>query len=253
MADAQTETVDSPERDYPYYRGWPVELSTAQWLIALAAVVLAAGILVGRLPIFAQGSLWIVPSILLAIIPLLGLALVAGKSWTALFRKVRPKDIGWMFVFAALNYVVSLAVGLLTMDLLGAESNAGIHSLVTMSDGERTLFFLVSIPQLIGEELVSIIPFLAILYFLTSKAGMSRTGAVIIAWLATAVWFAAIHLPTYNWNILQCLILIGGARLVLTLAYIKTKNLWVSAGAHIINDWTTFILVIVGAAFGHTG
>ncbi|MGD9812090.1 MAG: CPBP family glutamic-type intramembrane protease, partial [Sphingobium sp.] len=59
-----------------------------------------------------------------------------------------------------------------------------------------------------------------------------------------------IHLPTYNWNILQCLILIGGARLVLTLAYIKTKNLWVCTGAHILNDWATFGLAILGASFG---
>ena len=38
---------------------------------------------------------------------------------------------------------------------------------------------------------------------------------------------------------------IGSARLVLTLAYIKTKNIWVSYGAHLINDWTLFELLIV--------
>jgi len=29
-----------------------------------------------------------------------------------------------------------------------------------------------------------------------------------------------------------------GARLVLTWAYVSTKNIWVTTGAHIINDWT---------------
>ena len=101
-----------------------------------------------------------------------------------------------------------------------------------------------------GEELVSILPFLAILYFLTQKLGFSRTAAVITAWIVTAVWFAAIHLPTYNYNIIQCLIAIGGARLVLTLAYMKTKNLWVSFGAHVINDWMTFGLAVLASVFG---
>ena len=32
--------------------------------------------------------------------------------------------------------------------------------------------------------------------------------------------------------------LLGSARLVLTWAYVWTKNIWVSTGAHIINDWT---------------
>ena len=53
----------------------------------------------------------------------------------------------------------------------------------------------------------------------------------------TAVWFGAAHLPTYDWNLGQAIIVIGAARLVLTLAFIRTKNLWVSFGAHVLNDW----------------
>jgi hypothetical protein len=32
-------------------------------------------------------------------------------------------------------------------------------------------------------------------------------------------------------------VVIGSARMVLTLPWILTKNIWVSTGAHIINDW----------------
>lgn len=49
--------------------------------------------------------------------------------------------------------------------------------------------------------------------------------------------FGLVHLPTYNWNLMQCLVVIGSARLVLTWAYVWTKNIWVSTGAHILNDW----------------
>jgi len=61
--------------------------------------------------------------------------------------------------------------------------------------------------------------------------------------------FGALHLPTYDWNFAQCFIIIGTARLVLSLAYIKTKNLWVSAGAHILNDWFLILINVIGAKF----
>ena len=36
--------------------------------------------------------------------------------------------------------------------------------------------------------------------------------------------------------------------MVLTLASIKTRNIRVSTGAHIINDWLLFAMAILGAA-----
>ncbi|WP_123341011.1 MULTISPECIES: CPBP family intramembrane glutamic endopeptidase [unclassified Curtobacterium] len=75
------------------------------------------------------------------------------------------------------------------------------------------------------------------------------TQGILIAWLATAIRFGAAHLPTtYGWNFAQAFLIIGIARLVLTLAYIRTKNIAVSTGAHIINDWVLFTGAIIGAA-----
>jgi len=42
-------------------------------------------------------------------------------------------------------------------------------------------------------------------------------------------------------------VVIGTARLVLTLPWILTKNIWVSTGAHIINDWLLLGGVVLGA------
>ncbi|WP_457312309.1 CPBP family intramembrane glutamic endopeptidase [Sphingomonas sp. UYAg733] len=74
------------------------------------------------------------------------------------------------------------------------------------------------------------------------------TRAILLAWIGSALIFGAIHLPTYNWNIIQALLLIGPIRLVLTLAYMKTKSIWASTIAHIVNDWSMFILLIVVSA-----
>jgi membrane protease YdiL (CAAX protease family) len=65
--------------------------------------------------------------------------------------------------------------------------------------------------------------------------------------------FGALHLPTYGWNWIQCLVIIGGARLVLTLPYIMTRNIWVSTGAHIINDWTLMGSVLLLSTFTALG
>ena len=77
---------------------------------------------------------------------------------------------------------------------------------------------------------------------------MGRKGAIVGAWLTTSVIFGLIHLPTYDWNWIQCLVVIGSARLVLTLPWILTKNIWVSTGAHIVNDWLLFTMTILGAS-----
>lgn len=48
--------------------------------------------------------------------------------------------------------------------------------------------------------------------------------------------------------VLPCFVIIGSARLIPSLAYLKTKNIWVSTGAHVINDWTMFAIALLGIA-----
>lgn len=102
--------------------------------------------------------------------------------------------------------------------------------------------------QLFGEEVFTILPFLAVMYLLYTKVRLSRTTSILLAWLITALWFGAAHLPTYGWNFAQAFLIIGIARLVLTLAFIRTKNIFVSTGAHILNDWVTFTFVMIAMA-----
>ena len=75
---------------------------------------------------------------------------------------------------------------------------------------------------------------------------ISRIAAIVSAWIISAIFFGLVHLPTHSWNWIQCIVVIGTARVVLSLAYVKTKNIWVAAGAHILNDWTIFTLSFMG-------
>lgn len=247
-ADDRFDKFEYPNDDFPYYNGIPTEISVAQWLWVMAAVVLGFFALVTPIP-FVTGDIGgFIHAILFFAIPLVGLAIVAGKQWTALFRKVSGRDIMWMVAFALLNMVATILVGYFVMTFLGAASNPALSGLGELDSSRRVLFFLKTAPQLFGEEVLSILPFLAILYFSYSRMRRSRKMSIVIAWLAAAIIFGAAHLPTYDWNLIQCFVVIGTARLVLTLAYIKTKNLWVSTGAHILNDWTFFALTILGAS-----
>lgn len=223
--------------DLPFYDGQPVRLSAGRWLLVMLAVVLGFAALVMPVPALQTGLDAFGPAVLFVALPLAALAVAAPRGWTAIFRKVGPRDVLWMFAFALLNIVVTVLVGYLVQTFLGANANPIFARFHTMTGADRVLFFVKTIPQLFGEEILTILPFLALVTLLSGRAGLSRRWAIVGAWILSAAWFGALHLPTYGWDLAQCLVIIGGARLVLTLPYIMTKNIWVSTGAHIINDW----------------
>ncbi|RBP76860.1 hypothetical protein DET64_10143 [Marinobacter nauticus] len=248
LSKARINWLERPGKDFPFYDGQPVMLSTVQWLILLMAVAVGfacitvdVAILTGNLGIFVR-------TLLFPTIPLVTLRMIAGPHWRSLFGRLHGVDLGWMLGFAVLNLLVSVLVGMLVMKQFGADTNLAVDGLADLDTSERVLFFLRTIPQLFGEEVLTILPFLAILYVAYERLNLSRTKALLLAWVLSSALFGLVHLPSYNWNLLQCLLVIGSARLVLSLAYIKTKNIWVSTGAHIINDWTIFAIVLFGSA-----
>ena len=238
--------------DFPYYADNPPAVSSAGWLLVLAATVVGFSALVTPLP-FEDGVLsgWLRAAVFVAL-PLLALAIAAPGRWRAIFRRVGVREVLLMFGFAILNIIISMSVGALLQTFGSVTNNAGVASAADLEGARLASFFAKVALQLLGEELITILPFLALLWYLHAKAGLSRNAAVLIAWLLSAIVFGLLHLPTYDWNIIQCLLVIGSARLVLTWAYIWTKNIWVSTGAHIINDWailasTVFLTPLVAA------
>jgi membrane protease YdiL (CAAX protease family) len=239
--------LEDPGRDFPFYNGAPVGLSAWQWLFVMAAV--AAGFLVLILPIpWPGGPLGaLIPAVLFPAIPLAALAHVAPGHWKVIFGKVGGRELRLMLGFAVLNIVVSMSVGAIVRAVADVTPNAATALLSGMDMAGRVAYFAKTIPQLFGEEVVTLLPFLALMYALTSWFGVGRKGAIVGAWLVSSLLFGLIHLPTYDWNLVQCIVVIGSARLVLTLPWILTKNIWVSTGAHIVNDWLLFTLSLLGA------
>jgi hypothetical protein len=240
--------LEDPGRDFPFYDGVPVPLSAGQWLFVMAAV--AAGFAVLVLPIpwpgGAVGAL--IPALLFPAIPLAALARVAPAHWTVLFGWVGGRELRLMLGFALLNIVVTMSVGALVRAVAEVTPNAAMAQLGAMDTAARVAFFAKTVPQLLGEELLTVLPFLALMVALPKWLGVGRRGAIVGAWVISSLVFGLIHLPTYDWNLVQCLVVIGTARLVLTLPWILTKNLWVCTGAHIVNDWLLMSMALLGAS-----
>lgn len=242
----------STAADFPFYAGTTERFGARQWGLVLAGVVLGFAALIVPMPWSTSRYGQFIPALLFVAIPLMALALATPRHWSALFRRVGGRDVGVMLLIALLSLIVSAVVGVLVMKLHGAESNPVFTSLAAQSSSERVLFFLKTVPQLLGEELVTVLPLLALMALFHGPLGLSRRNAIVLAWLLSALIFGALHLPTYGWNLVQSFLVIGSARLVLSLAYLWTKNLWVSAGAHILNDWALFGLglLLSGLAAG---
>lgn len=239
--------LEDPGRDFPFYNGAPVGLSAWQWVFVLAAVAVGFAVLVAPIPWPAGPLGAMIPAVLFPLIPMLALAQVAPGHWTSLFGKVGGRELRLMLGFALLNIIVTMSVGTIVYVLTDVTSNAAAAQLDGMDTAGRIAFFAKTVPQLFGEELVTLLPFLAVLALLSNRFGVSRKGAIVGAWLFSSLIFGLIHLPTYDWNLIQCIVVIGTARMVLTLAWILTKNVWVSTGAHIINDWLLFGFGLLGA------
>lgn len=233
-------------RDLPYYDSRPVAVGGRGWAMLMASLLLAFAALT-LLPLRTFPAS-LVPALLFALLPLAALRLVVGPHWRALFRPVGVREVGLMLLFGVVALVGSLLMGLLLSRVFEMTANPVSGDMGSLSAAGLAATLIPTLPQLLGEELMGVLPFLAVLWLCVSRLGLSRRTGIGIGLVVSGLIFGAAHLPTYGWNWPQALLGIGFARILLTLAYVVTRNLWVSTGAHVVNDWTGFLFVY---AVGH--
>lgn len=243
---------DPSARDFPYYNSRPVAVSVLGWLTILiftaagfAALFLAPDLLpetIGR-PVKAA---------LFVVLPLVGLALTTGRHWSSLFPPLTRRDVWIGLAFVPLPTLAAVLVAI-PLERLGLTApNAAIDLMQHLHGADRVRMMLATLPQLLGEELVTILPFLAILALASRGLKASRRTAITAAWILSAAIFGALHLSTYDWHVAQAVGVIGVSRLMLTLPYLITKSPWASAITHIVHDWALFSFVLIVGSFEHS-
>ena len=220
-------------------------VSGAGWAIVTGATVLAFALL-AVIP-WSTPPLNFIPTVLFAGIPLAAYLLVNRGRRPMILRRIGLRSVAIAVGFALLTIVSSFAAGLALSQVMSLTSNTIIAGLAGETAWDLIILLARSAIQLVGEELITILPLLAVLWLGTRRLGLSPRTAMIAAVILSTAWFAALHLPTYDWNVAQCFGTIGVARLVLTAAFLVTRSLWVSSIAHIVNDWSLFLFVFIGS------
>lgn len=238
--------------DLPYYNGDPAPLTPRGCLLVLASCTLSFAALMW-LPrhVAAPWGGW-VGVVAFVGLQLAGLALAVGPAWTTLLRRPRRRDV--LIAVACVPLVMGLPalVAYAVVGTAHVSPNPVIAGMGAMAWPKAIPMFALAGVQLLGEELVTILPLLVLLTLLY-RSGMPRGPAIAIASVATALVFGALHLPTYQWHLGQALLVIGSARLVLTGIYLLTRNLWASTIAHVVNDWSMMGLAMLAAAARQAG
>jgi len=230
--------LEEPGRDFPFVHGASQRLSAPRWAFVLAMLGLGFVALVAPLPFFETRYGQLLPALLFVALPLCALGHVAPGQVGRLFHRLRASDLAWMVAFALLALAVSAAMAIVVDHFTTVAENPAAQAVEHMAGADIAWLFLKTVPQLLGEELLTMLPFLATLAFTHGTLGLPRRDAVLWAGGVSTLLFSAAHLPTYDWNVAQCFLVIGAARVALTLAYVRTKNLWVPMGAHVLMDWT---------------
>ncbi|MGR6410669.1 CPBP family intramembrane glutamic endopeptidase [Staphylococcus aureus] len=170
-----------------------------------------------------------------------------GRQGVKLLFK-RPKSN--MFLWTPLIVFMCVLIGAVTvligrsLGITNLAANGGVEKIFNNHDlFSKVIFFLFAWIHLIGEELITAavcLPFLIILLKIFPKKV-----AIMIAVLLSSLTFGAIHLPTYDWNIYQSLIVISTIRLPFTFMWFKSRSILGGAIPHIVLDYIIIIATLL--------
>lgn len=171
------------------------------------------------------------PSILILFFvgPIASLFILGNKAIRKLFKLPKFRDIPAVIGMTILLILLAAFVGVMLQNFDSVENP--IVDVIT-EDNFSSVAKLLMI-QLVIEEIFFIIWFL----FLYHKVILGGSGLrTVIAWIGSSLAFGAMHLSTYNYNIIQALIGIGIIRMGMSIIYIRRKNLTLAYLVHVLYD-----------------
>lgn len=234
--------LERKDSDLPFYNGYPTKIGGFGWFVILTFTFLGFVYLsIGYLPFLPPTANHYVNAIMLPLLSILGLRLVVGNNWRAIFKKPRLSDLLIIPIFTGISLFVAMFMGGIVSRYFPMAENPAS---VILAQPQGIMFYINSMVQdvfqLFGEELIAIIPMLFVFHLLYNKTNLGRKSSLVIALVASSLLFGMFHLPTYQWNWAQCLLVIGFSRIADTIPYIITRNIGVSFAIHYIYDFILF-------------
>lgn len=221
------------KRHYP-----KIEAKTWRWILAL---VLAIGSFyeVSFLFYALKVKNEIIYALAISILCLLSLLVVDKKFIKKIFLPLKMKDI--LYIIIGLGFsIVAVVISSIVVTNLGIEGATNPIFDVLTPDNFKSFFVSTTI-QFIAEEIIFIIPFLFVINKMKTENNILKT---IFALILSSVIFGAMHISTYDFNLLQAVLIISIIRTGLSLSYVLSKNLSVTYIIHIIYDWSLIIIYL---------
>lgn len=215
------------KREYP-----KIEVKTWKWILAF---IISIGSFYGASLLFAILDIKneIIMALAVSVISLLSLVIVDRYFIVKIFLPLKRRDL--LYIIIGLGFsIIAVVVSSIVVTKLGIKSDVNPIFEVLTPDNFKS-FFISTLIQFIAEEIIFIIPFLFVINKMKSENKILKT---ILAIILSSVIFGAMHLSTYNYNILQAVLIISIIRTGLSMSYVLSKNLTVTYLIHIIYDWS---------------
>lgn len=219
--------------DFPFYNGIP-ELSKLDWMVLAIGPILTLLTTFG-ITNYIPGIEYILTDrfmpIWFCLITLLPVTYVCRGKLQIFFKMPKLGDIKIIIICFILNSIFTIGMAALLTSLgfkLSNNTSTIAHALFTTNN----LFLLI---QLIGEELFKVsllLCIMALIYHFSENRRLS----VVISTLFVMLVFGLMHLPAYNMNFIQSLLLIGLGAIFDLFPYLKTKNVTNSYIVHVLID-----------------
>lgn len=163
-----------------------------------------------------------------------------------IFSPPKKGSVKFILLSIVTAYVISISTGIISTYIL--HETPATNSIKEQFNGSILDSFLMlfkTIFMLAGEEILVILPLIIFVSLLIHKTKISQSKAIIIATIITAIIFGAIHLPTYQWNIFQCFLVVALTRIPFTIVSLKSDSIIAGIIGHIAFDWIIFSGMII--------
>ena len=231
--------------DFPFYNGKP-SVSIIGWAVLTFGVILTIAFYFGLAAYIPGYEHWPFPlaAIVDILIILIPLAYCCKGKLGLIIKMPKLKDMK-VVILCAIAYLVSTMAINMILEMFGVVGTSN-----PLGEAAAAAPLLVTVDLLVslfGEELFKITIFLIVMaaaYHVTKN----RKNSIIVGIVGACILFGLIHMPTYDFNIAQCMLLIGIGCVFHICPYVKTKNIVNSYITHLMIDFVIFLpFMIIGA------